>query len=119
METMERSSHVPKLRRDNRIKSIHASLAIENNTLTLDQVTAIIAGKRVLGKPSEIHEVKNAFAAYEAMQEWNPHSVKDLLTAHRLLMTGLVDAPGCFRTRSVGIAQVDRVVHLAPPCSFG
>lgn len=106
---------VPKLRRENRIKSIHASLAIENNTLTLEQVTAVIAGKRVLGKPSEIQEVKNAFAAYEAMSEWNPHAVKDLLAAHRLLMSGLVDGAGRFRTRSVGIAQGERVVHLAPP----
>jgi Fic family protein len=106
---------VPKLRRENRIKSIHASLAIENNTLTLEQVTAVIAGKRVLGKLSEIQEVKNAFAAYEAMSDWNPHSVKDLLTAHRLLMSGLVDRAGRFRTRSVGIAQGERVVHLAPP----
>jgi Fic family protein len=106
---------VPKLRRENRIKSIHASLAIENNTLTLEQVTAVIAGKRVLGKPSEIQEVKSAFAAYEAMYDWNPHTVKDLLTAHRLLMSGLVDGAGRFRTRSVGIAQGERVVHLAPP----
>jgi Fic family protein len=107
--------NVPKLRRENRIKSIHASLAIENNTLTLEQVTAVIAGKRVLGKPSEIQEVKNAFAAYEAMTGWNPGSVKDLLAAHRLLMAGLVDGAGRFRTRSVGIAQGNRVVHLAPP----
>jgi Fic family protein len=106
---------VPKLRRENRIKSIHASLAIENNTLTLEQVTAVIAGKRVLGKPSEIQEVKNAFAAYEAMTGWNPSSVKDLLAAHHLLMAGLVDGAGRFRTRSVGIAQGNRVVHLAPP----
>jgi Fic family protein len=107
--------NVPKLRRENRIKSIHASLAIENNTLTLEQVTAVIAGKRVLGKPSEIQEVKNAFAAYEAMTGWNPCSVKDQLAAHRLLMAGLVDGAGRFRTRSVGIAQGNRVVHLAPP----
>ncbi len=106
---------VPKLRRENRIKSIHASLAIENNTLTLEQVTAVIEGKRVLGKPSEIQEVKNAFAAYEAMTGWNPHSVKDLLAAHRLLMAGLVDDAGRFRSRAVGIAQGGRVVHLAPP----
>jgi Fic family protein len=107
--------NVPKLRRENRIRTIHASLAIENNTLTLEQVTAVIAGKRVLGKPSEIQEVKNAFAAYEAMAEWTPHSVKDLLIAHRLLMSGMVDGAGRFRTRSVGIAQGERVVHLAPP----
>ncbi len=106
---------VPKLRRENRIRTIHASLAIENNTLTLEQVTAVIEGKRVLGKPSEIQEVKNAFSAYEAMSGWNPHAVKDLLAAHRLIMNGLVDGAGRFRTRSVGIAQGGRVVHLAPP----
>jgi Fic family protein len=103
------------LRRENRIKSIHASLAIENNTLTLEQVAAVIAGKRVLGKPCEIQEVKNALTAYEAMSDWNPHAVKDLLSAHRLLMNGLVDVAGRFRTRSVGIAHGERVVHLAPP----
>jgi len=110
--------NIPKLRRKNRIKSIHASLAIENNTLTLEQVTAVIAGKRVLGKASEIQEVKNAFAAYEAMAGWNPYSTKDLLVAHRLLMSGLVDDAGRFRTRSVGIAQGERVVHLAPPAAL-
>ena len=106
---------VPMLRRENRIKSIHASLAIENNTLSLEQVTAVIEGKRVLGKPSEIQEVKNAFAAYEAMASWNPHSIKDLLAAHRLLMTALVDDAGRFRSRAVGVAKGNQVVHLAPP----
>ena len=109
------TTHVPKLRRENRIRSIHASLAIENNTLSLDQVTAVISGKRVLGQPREIQEVKNAFAAYEAMPSWKPHAVKDLLAAHRLMLEGLVDDPGKFRTRSVGIAKGNRIVHLAPP----
>jgi Fic family protein len=108
---------VPKLRRENRIRSIHASLAIENNTLSLDQVTAVISGKRVLGLPREIQEVKNAFAAYEAMASWKPASVKDLLAAHRLLMQGLVDDAGKFRSGSVGIAKGNRIVHLAPPAS--
>ena len=81
----------------------------------LEQVTAVIEGKRVLGKPSEIQEVKNAFAAYEAMAGWKPSSVKDLLAAHRILMEGLVDDAGRFRSRAVGIAQGGRVVHLAPP----
>jgi len=109
------SSSVPKLRRENRIRSIHASLAIENNTLSLDQVTAVISGKRVLGQPREIQEVKNAFAAYEAMASWNPSAVKDLLAAHRLMLEGLVDSAGKFRTRAVGIAKGKRIVHLAPP----
>ena len=109
------AAHVPQLRRENRIRSIHASLAIENNTLSLDQVTAVISGKRVLGQPREIQEVKNAFAAYEAMTSWKSSTAKDLPSAHRLLMEGLVDDAGKFRTRSVGIAKGNRIVHLAPP----
>lgn len=109
------SGSVPKLRRENRIRSIHASLAIENNTLTLDQVISVIAGKRVLGPQREIQEVKNAFAAYEAMPSWKPSALKDLLAAHRLMLEGLVDEAGKFRTRSVGIAKGKRIVHLAPP----
>lgn len=107
--------NVPKLRRDNRIRSIQASLAIENNTLTLDQVTAVLAGRRVLGPAREIQEVKNAFAAYEAMAGWNPASAKDLLAAHRLMLQGLGDDAGKFRTRAVGIAQGKQLIHLAPP----
>jgi Fic family protein len=109
------SGSVPKLRRENRIRSIHASLAIENNTLTLDQVTSVIAGKRVLGPQREIQEVKNAFAAYEAMPSWKPTALKDLLAAHRVMLEGLVDEAGKFRTRSVGIAKGKRIVHLPPP----
>ncbi|MES2708610.1 MAG: Fic family protein [Verrucomicrobiota bacterium] len=108
------SAQTPVLRRGNRLRSIHASLAIENNSLSLEQVTAVIAGKRVLGPPKEIQEVRNAFAAYEAMEGWNPSSQKDLLTAHRLLTTGLVDHPGRWRSGGVGIAQGEKIVHLAP-----
>lgn len=69
----------PRLRRDNRIRSIHASLAIESNSLSLEQVTDIIDGKRVLGPPNEIHEVRNSYEAYEKLLSFNPHSVNDLL----------------------------------------
>lgn len=106
---------VPMLRRENRIRSIHASLAIENNTLSLDQVTAVLAGKRVLGPPSEIQEVKNAFQAYESLSAWDPSSVKDLLAAHRKMLEGLVPDAGRFRSSAVGIAQGKHIVHLAPP----
>lgn len=115
MGALSTTGNVPILRRDNRIRSIHASLAIENNTLTLEQVTAAISGKRVLGPPSEIQEVKNAFTAYEAMASWNPSSSKDLLAAHRIVMHGLAADAGRFRSTSVGIAQGKRIVHLAPP----
>ncbi|MFZ4596774.1 MAG: Fic family protein [Verrucomicrobiaceae bacterium] len=108
------TAHALALRRANRLKSIHASLAIENNTLSLEQVTAVIAGKRVLAPPQEIQEVRNAYAAYEAMEGWKPWSEKHLLTAHRLLMKDLVDSAGRYRTGGVGIAQGTRIVHLAP-----
>lgn len=81
------SNMTPHLRRENRIRTIQASLEIENNTLTLEQVTEVIKGKRVLGHPREIQEVRNAFMAYEAMEKWKPTSLKDLLEAHRILMS--------------------------------
>ncbi|HSR67564.1 MAG TPA: Fic family protein [Acidobacteriota bacterium] len=105
----------PRLRRENRIRTIQASLAIENNTLTVEQVSAVIEGKRVLGHPREIQEVRNAFAAYEAMENWKPASKDDLLTAHRILMSGLVDHPGQFRKGGVGIFRGRELVHMAPP----
>lgn len=105
----------PRLRRENRIRTIQASLAIENNTLTLEQVTAVIEGKRVLGHPREIQEVRSAFAAYEAMEAWAPTSQADLLTAHGVLMSTLVDSPGMYRSGGVGIFRGEQLVHMAPP----
>ena len=107
----------PKLRRGNRIRTIQASLAIEQNTLTLEQVTALLEGKRVLGAPREIQEVRNAFAAYEALDKWNPSKESDLLAAHGILMHGLVARAGKYRTGGVGITQGQKVVHMAPPAS--
>lgn len=108
-------AHTLRLRRENRIRTIHASLAIENNTLTLDQVTAVINGKRVLGLPREIQEVRNALAAYDAMAGWNPGSRDDLLAAHGILMAGLVDEAGRFRSGGVGVFQGENLIHMAPP----
>ncbi len=105
----------PKLRRENRIRSIHASLAIENNTLSLSQVTDIIDGKRVAGLPREIKEVRNAVAAYELLESLDPSSTVDLLKAHGALMEGLADDAGRFRKGGVGIYQGARLIHLAPP----
>lgn len=76
----------PHLRRENRIRTIHSSLAIEHNSLSLEQVTAILDGKRILGNPNEIKEVQNAYEAYELMLRINPASVDDLLEAHKLMM---------------------------------
>ena len=105
----------PKLRRENRIRTIQASLAIEHNTLTVEQVTAVLEGKRVLGLPREIQEVRNAFGAYDQLDHWNPTNRDDLLAAHGILMAGLVDRPGEFRSGGVGIYQGKRVVFMAPP----
>lgn len=108
----------PHLRRENRIRTIHSSLAIEQNTLSLQQVTAIIDGKRVLGNPNEIKEVQNAYEAYEMMLQLNPSSVEDLLTAHRLMMKGLVKENGRFRSGGVGVFAGETLIHMAPPAQF-
>ncbi|BBP60506.1 cell filamentation protein Fic [Pseudomonas sp. St316] len=111
------NQQTPQLRRGNRIRTIHASLAIENNTLSVEQVTAVLAGQRVLGLPREIQEVRNAFAAYEAMPGWQPDSRIDLLEGHELLMHGLIDDAGQLRRAGVGIYRCDQLVHMAPPPS--
>ncbi len=108
----------PHLRRRNRIRTIHSSLAIEHNSLTIDQVTSIIEGKRVLGNPNEIREVRNAFETYELMLELDPLSVDDLLKAHGLMMAGLVPENGRFRSRGVGVFNGEKIIHMAPPAEF-
>lgn len=113
----EEAAMTPQLRRGNRIRSIQASLAIENNTLSLEQVTAVLDGKRVLGLPREIQEVRNAFAAYEAMPGWNPASRADLLAAHGRLLHGLIDDAGHFRRGGVGIYRGEQLMHMAPPAN--
>lgn len=115
---LQPDSITPLLRRENRIRTIHSSLAIEHNTLTREQVTAIIDGKRVLGNPNEIREVQNAYRAYELLLTLNPFSVDDLLTAHRFMTEGLIRESGQFRTGAVGIYEGEKVVHIAPPAKF-
>ncbi|HDS1736647.1 Fic family protein [Pseudomonas sp. BP8] len=107
----------PQLRRGNRIRTIQASLAIENNTLSVEQVTAVLEGKRVLGLPREIQEVRNAFSAYDAMPGWRPNRQADLLQAHTLLMQGLIDDAGHYRRGGVGIYRGQRLLQMAPPAS--
>ena len=82
---------LPRLRRVSRIKSIHSSLAIENNTLSLQQVTDVIEGKRVLGPQDDIIAVKNAFQTYKVIDEVNPFSIEDLTKMHKIMMNDLVD----------------------------
>ena len=108
----------PKLRRESRIKSIHSSLAIEQNTLTLEQVTDVINGKTVLGPPQDIREVKNAFEAYERISTLDPYSVKNLLRAHKIMMEGLVKEAGCFRSGNVGVYAGKQLIHAGSPANY-
>ena len=103
------------LRKRNKVKTIRASLAIEGNTLTEDQVTALLENKRVIGPPKDILEVKNAIAVYNAIETFEAFSEDAFLQAHRMLMEGLVEHPGKYRTQSVGVIQGSAVAHLAPP----
>ena len=103
----------PTLRRTNRIRTIHGSLAIEQNTLTLEQVTAVLNGKQVLAPPKDIAEVKNAYEIYERLEELDPYSVDDLLTANSIMTRGLVDESGVFRSKPVGVVdQEGHVLHF-------
>ncbi len=108
----------PHLRRENRIRTIHSSLAIEHNSLSLEQMTAILDGKRILGNPNEIREVQNAYETYEMMLALDPFSVKDLLTAHGHMMNGLIPENGKFRSGGVGVFDGEVLVHMAPPAQF-
>lgn len=103
----------PMLRRTNRIRSVYSSLAIEQNTLSLEQVTAVLNGKRVLAPPKDIAEVKNAYEIYEMMDSLDPYSVEDLLNAHAVMTRGLTEESGCFRTGSVGVVdQNGNILHF-------
>ena len=107
---------LPRLRRVNRLRSIQSSLAIENNTLSLEQVTDVIDGRRVLGPQEDILAVKNAFEAYKMLPELNPFSLSDLKKAHGVMMKGLMAGAGQFRTGSVGVFnERGQVIHVAPP----
>ena len=103
-----------RLRRINRIRTIHGSLAIEGNTLSEKQITAILDGKMVIAPPREIQEVRNAIAAYDQLASWQPARDADLLAAHGTLMLGLVDDAGAWRRGGVGVMAGDRVIHMAP-----
>ena len=103
----------PMFRRTNRIRTIFSSLAIEQNTLSLEQVTAVLNGKLVIAPPKDIAEVKNAYEIYEMMDSLNPYSVDDLLSAHAVMTRGLVDESGCFRSRPVGVVDKQgNVLHF-------
>lgn len=106
------------LRKENRIRSIQSSLAIENNSLSLEQVTQIINGKRVLGPPKDIHEVENAYQAYEQAFLLDPYDYRDLLKAHKLLTDGLIKETGKFRSKDVVVYSGENIVHLGARAEF-
>lgn len=103
-----------KLRKQNRIKTIHSSLSIEGNTLNVEHITALIDNNHVVGPKKDILEVKNAINAYEKLNTFKPYQIKDFLKAHKLLMNGLIDNPGQFRKSQVGIMKGKNVTHIAP-----
>lgn len=108
----------PTLRRENRIHSIHSTLAIERNSLTIDQVSDVIDGKRVLGPPKDIREVQNAYEAYDMLAKLNPYSISDLLTAHKIMMLGLVKEAGTFRSGGVGVYAGENLIHAGTPPQY-
>lgn len=105
----------PQLRKQNKIKTIHSSLKIEGNTLTREQVTALIENKRVIGPKKDVLEVINAIKVYDHLTEYDPFSSESLLSAHKLLMQDIIKNPGRYRDQSVGIFDNSQVVHIAPP----
>ena len=107
-----------RLHRKNRMRTIHSSLAIEGNSLTLGEVTAVIEGKVVAGKQTEIKEVKNAYEAYDKIMTFDPYDVKDFLKAHKLMTQGLVEEAGKFRSGDVGVFDGDVAVHIGARPQF-
>ncbi len=105
----------PQLRKRNAVKTIHGTLKIEGNTLNEEQITALLDGRPVIGPKKDILEVLNTVRAYEKLAEFNPYSLASLQKAHKVLMEGLMENPGRFRTRSAGIAHGDEITHIAPP----
>ena len=104
-----------KLRKENQIKTIHSSLSIEGNTLTTDQITALLDKKRVIGPEKDVNEVLNAINVYQRLNSFNPTSSTSFLKAHKMLMNGLITDNGKYRTSGVGIVSGNQMTHMAPP----
>lgn len=115
VSSVKREKSAPILRKKNRVRSITGSLQIEGNTLSEEEVTALIEGKRVLGSVREIEEVKGAIKAYEEIEHYDPTSLDDLLKAHKLMMGNILENAGAFRSGNVGVYGKEGVSHVAPP----
>lgn len=107
----------PQLRKQNKIRTIHASLRIEGNTLTEENISALLDNKRVIGPKKDVLEVLNAIKIYEQLGNYRPDAATDFLAAHSQLMDGLIDRAGKYRLHGVGVFQGDRIAHLAPPAA--
>ena len=107
-----------KLRKDNQIKTIHHSLAIEGNTLSTVQITALAEGRKIIGPRNQILEVKNALDVYDKLSTFKDYSENDFLKAHKLLLSQLVQLPGTYRKTAVGILKGSQVSHIAPQAKF-
>ncbi len=105
----------PTLRKQNKIKTIHSSLQIEGNTLSEEQITALIENKRIVGPEKDIVEVLNAIKVYNDLENFKASDEKSFLKAHKIMMDGLIENPGKYRNKSVGIIQGNKVAHIAPP----
>lgn len=115
IESLNQPKPQPHLRKSNRVKTVHGSLAIEGNTLNLDQITALLDGKPIVGEKREVQEVLNAVSVYDHLKSFDPDSLDDLLKAHGEMMGDLVERSGRWRSASVGIVTGEIVTHLAPP----
>ena len=109
------SKPATELRKKNRIKTIQSSLEIEGNTLSIEQITALIENKRIIGPKKDILEVKNAIAVYDYIEKLNPHKLDSFCEAHGILMKDLIESAGSLRNKSVGIIKGSEVSHIAPP----
>ena len=107
-----------RLHRENRLRTIHSSLAIEGNSLSLGEMTAVIEGKMVAGKQEDVKEVRNAYEAYDRMMTFSPYAISDFLKAHKLVTQGLVKEAGKFRSGDVGVFNGDVAVHMGARPQF-
>lgn len=115
LDKFDNLNDMPVLRKNNKIRSIHSSLVIENNSFNIDEVRDIISGREVIGPINEIREVKNIYTLYEKMDELNPYIVSDLLRSHRILLSGIDKENGKFRLGNEGVFDGENCIFIAPP----
>lgn len=115
VESLDHPKPQPQLRKSNRVRTLQGSLAIEGNSLDLEQVTAILDGKRVIAPKNDIQEVVNANAAYENLPIYKPTNQQHLLQSHAVIMKDLISAAGRWRTANVGVMKGNEISHMAPP----